>query len=216
MIRLLIVDDHTVVRQGLRFLCGQEADIEVIGESATGATAVSMARAGQPDVVLLDLFLPDRDGLAVLAELRQVSPASRIVMLTSSHDDAHLVAAVRAGATSYLLKTAEISEVLTTIRAAARGDSTLPPTTTTKLFNAMRGATHADPLDRLTPRELDVLAALAQGQPNREIARTLLISEETVKTHVSSILAKLGVADRTQAALYAQRRRIAQPGAADR
>jgi NarL family two-component system response regulator LiaR len=209
VIRLLIVDDHAVVRQGLRFLCEQEPDIEVVGESATGAVAVSMARAARPDVVLLDLFLPDRDGVAVLTEIHGVDPGIAVVMLTSSPDDAHLVAAIRAGATSYLLKTAEIGEVLSTIRAAARGESTLPPAVATRLLNAMRTQRRPDdPLERLTPRETDVLACLAEGQPNREIARTLLISEETVKTHVSSILTKLGLADRTQAAIYALRRGV--------
>ena len=209
MIRLLIVDDHAVVRQGLRFLCEQEPDIDVVGESATGAVAVSMARAARPDVVLLDLFLPDRDGMSVLTEIHGIDPGIAVVMLTSSPDDAHLVAAVRAGATSYLLKTAEIGEVLATIRAAARGESTLPPAVATRLLNAMRAQRRPDdPLDRLTPREADVLACLAEGQPNREIARTLLISEETVKTHVSSILTKLGLADRTQAAIYALRRGV--------
>jgi NarL family two-component system response regulator LiaR len=212
MIRLLIVDDHAVVRQGLSFLCGQEPDIDVVGECATGALALSMARATQPDVVLLDLFLPDRDGLAVLAGIGQTSPGSRVVMLTSSPEDSHLIAAVHAGATSYLLKTTEITEVLTTIRAAARGESVLPPTATTKLLNAIRGrGQRSDPYDRLTPRELDVLAALARGQANREIARNLLIGEETVKSHVSSILTKLGLADRTQAALYALRRSLNRP-----
>jgi NarL family two-component system response regulator LiaR len=209
VIRLLIVDDHAVVRQGLRFLCEQEPDIDVVGESATGAVAVSMARASRPDVVLLDLFLPDRDGMTVLTDIHAIDPGIAVVMLTSSPDDAHLVAAVRAGATSYLLKTAEIGEVLATIRAAARGESTLPPAVATRLLNAMRAKRRPDdPLDRLTPRESDVLACLAEGQPNREIARTLLISEETVKTHVSSILTKLGLADRTQAAIYALRRGV--------
>jgi NarL family two-component system response regulator LiaR len=204
VIRLLIVDDHAVVRQGLRFLCEQEPDIEVVGESATGAVAVSIARAAQPDVVLLDLFLPDRDGISVLSEIRQVSPGTRVVMLTSSPDDAHLVAAVRAGASSYLVKTAEIGDVVATVRAAGQGETSLPPAIATRLLNAMRAGRHG-PFDRLTPREIDVLAALANGQPNREIARALLISEETVKTHVSSILTKLGLADRTQAAIYALR-----------
>ena len=212
MIRLLIVDDHTVVRQGLRFLCEQQPDIEVVGESATGALVISLARSAQPDVVLLDLFLPDRDGITVLQAIHQHSPRSRVVMLTSSPDDAHLVAAIRAGATSYLLKTAEIAEVLTTVRAAAQDESSLPPATTAKLLGAMRAQDRRDdPYDRLTPRELDVLGALAQGQANREIARSLLISVETVKTHVSSILTKLGLADRTQAALYALRRSLSRP-----
>ncbi len=217
MITLLIVDDHTVVRQSLRFLCAQEADIEVVGESATGAGAVGIARAARPDVVLLDLFLPDRNGIDVLADIARVSPASRVVILTSSPDDAHLVAAVDAGATSYLLKTADIAEVLTTIRAAAGGVTSLPPATATRLLNAVRvRRQRSDPFDRLTPRELDVLAALAEGRPNREIARDLLVSEETVKTHVSSILSKLGVADRTQAAIYAIRRGFDPDGSAPR
>lgn len=212
MIRLLIVDDHTVVRQSLSFLCAQEPDIDVVGQSASGALAVSMARAARPDVVLLDLFLPDRDGIAVLADIRQASPDSRVVMLTSSPEDGHLIAAIDAGATSYLLKTSEIGEVLDTVRAAARGESVLPPTATAKLLNAVRQRRRRDDsYDRLTPRELDVLTALARGQTNREIARALLIGEETVKSHVSSILAKLGLADRTQAALYALRRSLNRP-----
>jgi NarL family two-component system response regulator LiaR len=213
VIRLLIVDDHAVVRQSLRFVCDQEADIDVVGQSATGAAAVSIARACQPDVVLLDLFIPDRDGISVLAEIRHVSPRSRVVMLTSSPDDAHLVAAVRAGATSYLSKTAEVSDVLATIRAAFRNESSLPTATATQLLNTIRDRPRQpDPFSRLTPRELDVLAAVAQGRSNREIARGLSIGEQTVKTHVSSVLAKLGLADRTQAAIYALRHGLKPPG----
>jgi NarL family two-component system response regulator LiaR len=209
MIRLLVVDDHTVVRQSMRFLFDQEPDIEVVGEAATGAAAVPMVAVARPDVVLLDLFLPDLDGVVVLQRIRQEYPDVRVVMLTSAPDDAHLVAALRAGATSYLQKTAEIGEVLATVRAAARGESTLPPGVTTRLLNAMRDEVRQPhPVDRLTPRERDVLAALAGGRSNREIARTLRISEETVKTHLSSVLAKLGLADRTQAAIYALRHGI--------
>ncbi len=209
MIRLLVVDDHTVVRQSMRFLFDQEPDIEVVGEAATGAAAVPMVAVAQPDVVLLDLFLPDLDGVVVLQQIRQGSPDVRVVMLTSAPDDAHLVTALRAGATSYLQKTAEIGEVLATVRAAARGESTLPPGVTTRLLTAMRDeARQPHPVDRLTPRERDVLAALAGGRSNREIARTLRIGEETVKSHLSSVLAKLGVADRTQAAIYALRHGI--------
>jgi NarL family two-component system response regulator LiaR len=168
-----------------------------------------MVVVARPDVVLLDLFLPDLDGVVVLQQIRQGSPDVRVVMLTSAPDDAHLVAALRAGATSYLQKTAEIGEVLATVRAAARGESTLPPGVTTRLLNAMRDeARQPHPVDRLTPRERDVLAVLAGGRSNREIARTLRISEETVKSHLSSVLAKLGVADRTQAAIYALRHGI--------
>jgi NarL family two-component system response regulator LiaR len=166
-----------------------------------------MVAASQPDVLLLDLFLPDVDGIAVLKEIRRDSPDTRVVMLTSAPDDASLVAAIRAGATSYLQKTAAVSAVLTTVRAAARGESTLPPDVATRLLNALQSEGRAvDPLDRLTPWERDVLTALAQGRSNREIARALRIGEETVKTHVSGVLAKLGLADRTQAAIYALRR----------
>lgn len=214
MIRLVIVDDHTVVRQSLRFLLDQEPGIEVVGEAATGASAVPMVAVTRPDVVLLDLFLPDLDGVTVLERIRAERPDTRVVMLTSAPDDAHLLAAIRAGATSYLQKTAEISEVLATVRAAARGQSTLPPGVATRLLNAVRDeGRRTDPIDRLTPREHDVLVALAQGRSNREIARTLRIGEETVKSHLSSILVKLGVADRTQAAIYALRHGIVGPPA---
>jgi len=209
MIKLLIVEDHAVVRQSMRFLFDQEPDIEVVGEAATGAAALRTATTTRPDVVLLDLFLPDLDGVTVLTRLRQERPDLPVVLLTSAPDDVHLLAAVRAGATSYLQKTAEVGEVLATVRAAARGESTLPAGVTTRLLAAVRAQTREpDPLDRLTPRERDVLAALAQGRANREIARTLRISEETVKSHVSSVLAKLGLADRTQAAIYALRHGI--------
>jgi NarL family two-component system response regulator LiaR len=211
MIRLIIVDDHTVVRQGMRFLFDQEPDIEVVGECATGAAVAPAVAALRPDVVLLDLFLPDIDGIAVLQLIRAGRPGTAVVMLTAAPDDAHLVAALRTGATSYLQKTAEAAEVLATVRAAARGESTLPTGVATRLLGAIREEAVREaggrirPLDRLTPRERDVLVALAEGRSNREIGRTLRISEETVKTHLSSVLAKLGVADRTQAAIYALR-----------
>jgi NarL family two-component system response regulator LiaR len=204
MIRLLIVEDHAVVRQSMRFLFEQEPDIEVIAEAATGAAAIPLA--DHADVVLLDLFLPDIDGMEVLKRLRDKRSDLPVVMLTSAPDDAHLLAAISAGATSYLQKTAEVGEVLATVRAAARGESTLPPGLTTRLLGAMREQQrNPSPVHRLTPRERDVLAAIAQGRSNREIARALRISEETVKSHVSSVLAKLGLADRTQAAIYALR-----------
>ena len=210
MIRLLIVDDHTVVRQSIRYLLGQEPDIEVVADAATGSSALTMIQVSRPDVVLLDLFLPDLDGLAVLRRIRAEHPQIRVVMLTSAPDDAHLIAAMTAGATSYLEKTAAIGEVVATVRAAAAGQANLPAGTTTRLLHAMRDSrTGTDPSARLTPRERDVLNALAHGSSNREIARALSISDETVKTHVSSILSKLGVADRTQAVIYALRHGIA-------
>jgi two-component system, NarL family, response regulator LiaR len=213
VIRLLIVDDHTVVRQSMRFLLDQEPDIDVVADAATGTAALTSIAAHLPDVVLLDLFLPDLDGLTVLARIRTHHPGIRVVLLTSAPDDAHLVAAMSAGATSYLEKTAALSDVVTTIRAAAQGHSSLPPGTTSRLLNALRATTHpAGPIDQLTPRERDVLTALTQGRSNREIARALHVGDETVKSHVSSILAKLGVADRTQAVIYALRHGITDPG----
>jgi len=214
MIRLLIVDDHAVVRQSMCFLFEQEPDIAVVGEAATGTDALAMAGAVAPDVVLLDLFLPDLDGVTVLQRLRDNGCAVPVVILTSAPDDAHLLAALNAGATSYLQKTAEVGEVLATVRAAARGESTLPPGLTSRLLHAIRERDRSpDPLSRLTPRERDVLAAIAQGRSNREIARALRIGEETVKSHVSSVLAKLGLADRTQAAIFALRHGIEVPPA---
>src|SRR5262249_11018413 len=160
MIRLLIVEDHTVVRQSMRFRFDQEPDIEVVGEAATGTAAISMAAVARPDVVLLDLLLPDVDGIAVLRRLREQRDDVQVVLLTSAPDDAHLLAALEAGATSYLQKTAEIGEVLAAVRAAARGESPLPPGVTTRLLHAMReGGRQPHPVDRLTPRERDVLAA---------------------------------------------------------
>jgi two-component system, NarL family, response regulator LiaR len=208
-IRLLIVEDHAVVRQSLRFVLDQEPDIEVVGEASSAAQALSLGAATQPDVVLLDLLLPDADGITVLKRLREAHPDVAVVVLTSAPDDAHLLAALHGGAASYLEKTAGIGEVLATVRSAAAGQSVLPPGVTARLLHATRERERGgDPLQRLTPRELDVLTAVAKGQSNRDISRTLRISEETVKTHVSSILAKLGLADRTQAAIYALRHGI--------
>jgi NarL family two-component system response regulator LiaR len=203
MIRVLIVDDHKVVRQGLRFLLEQEDDIEVVGECADGPAAVQAVRTLEPTVVLLDLFLPGPDGISVLAQIKQDRPDTEVLMLTSSSDDQHLLAAVRAGALAYLPKTAGVDQVVGSVRAAARGESLLDPRIAARLLREVREVpARRRPLDQLSPRERQVLAALAHGRSNRQIARALQISEETVKAHVSSILAKLGLADRTQAAIF--------------
>ena len=202
MIRVLIADDHKVVRQGLRFLLSSEPGIEVAGEAADGAAALEAIRDLRPDVVLLDLFMPRLDGLAVLDAMREAELTAAVLVLTSSADDQHLVRAIKAGALSYLPKTAGVDQVVEAVRAAARGESVLHPAATARLLRELRHAS-ADPLSLLTPRETDVLKGLAQGRSNREIARALSVSEETVKSHVSSILAKLGLADRTQAAIFA-------------
>jgi len=202
MIRVLIADDHKVVRQGLRFLLSSEPGIEVAGEAADGVAALAAIRDIRPDVVLLDLFMPRLDGLAVLAAMRDQRLTAAVLVLTSSADDQHLVEAIKAGALSYLPKTAGVDQVVDAVRAAARGESVLQPAATARLLRELRRAA-ADPLGQLTPRETDVLKGLAQGRSNREIAKALSVSEETVKSHVSSILAKLGLADRTQAAIFA-------------
>ena len=209
MIGVLIVDDHQMVRQGLRFLLEQEDGIQVIGEAADGPSAIQAVRALAPTVVLLDLFLPGQDGLSVLTQLKHDRPATEVLMLTSSQDDQHLLAAIRAGALAYLPKTAGVDQVVTAVRAAARGESVLEPRIAARLVREVRQATlRRRPLDQLSPRELEVLAALARGRTNRQIARALQIGEETVKAHVSSILAKLQLADRTQAAIFGLQQRL--------
>jgi NarL family two-component system response regulator LiaR len=207
MIRVLICDDHKVVRQGLRFLLSSEPGIEVAGEAADGAAALDAIRALAPDVVLLDLLMPRLDGLGVLAAMQAGGLSAAVLVLTSSADDQHLVQALRAGALSYLPKTAGVDQVIEAVRAAARGESVLQPSATARMLRELRHAA-ADPLAQLTPRETDVLKGLAQGRSNREIARALSVSDETVKSHVSSILAKLGLADRTQAAIFALQRHL--------
>jgi DNA-binding NarL/FixJ family response regulator len=209
VIGVLIVDDHQMVRQGLRFLLEQEDGIQVIGEAADGPSAIQAVRALAPTVVLLDLFLPGQDGLSVLTQLKHDRPATEVLMLTSSQDDRHLLAAIRAGALAYLPKTAGVDQVVTAVRAAARGESVLEPRIAARLVREVRQATvRRRPLDQLSPREQEVLAALARGHTNRQIARALSIGEETVKAHVSSILAKLGLADRTQAAIFGLQQRL--------
>jgi two-component system, NarL family, response regulator LiaR len=209
VIGVLIVDDHQVVRQGLRFLLEQEDGIQVLGEAADGPSAIQAVRTLEPTVVLLDLFLPGQDGIGVLTQIKQDRPATEVLMLTSSQDEEHLLAAIRAGALAYLPKTAGVDQVVTAVRAAARGESVLEPRIAARLVREVRQATaRRRPLDQLSPRELEVLAALARGRTNRQIARALAISEETVKAHVSSILAKLQLADRTQAAIFGLQQRL--------
>jgi NarL family two-component system response regulator LiaR len=209
VIRVLIVDDHKVVRQGLRFLLEQEDGIEVVGECADGPGALQAVRTLEPTVVLLDLFLPGLNGISVLTQIKQDRPATEVLMLTSSTDDEHLLASIRAGALAFIPKTAGVDQVVGSVRAAARGESVLDPRIAARLVREVREiAVRSRPLDQLSPRELEVLAALARGRANREIARTLAISEETVKAHVSSILAKLHLADRTQAAIFGLQHRL--------
>ena len=210
MIRVLIVDDHAVVRQGLRFLLENENGIEVVGDSADGAHALADIRALNPDVVLLDLIMPPPDGLSVLEATSRDHPHIAVVVLTSSSDDDYVVRALRHGALSYLTKTATVEEITAAVRAAARGEGLLTGPDLARLIGGHRPAarTAKDSLTMLSPRETEVLACIARGLTNRETARTLAIAEETVKKHVSQILAKLGLQDRTQAAIIALQGRL--------
>jgi NarL family two-component system response regulator LiaR len=202
VIRVLIVDDHEVVRQGLRFVLEQEPGIEVVGECDDGRSAVAAIEELAPDVVLLDLVMPGLDGLGVLRALRDRPVRPAVIVLTSFLAEDRTVEAVRAGALSYLPKTTAVDRVVEAVRAAAEGGSVLDPGVAAVLVQRVRDGADTGPLTTLSRREREVLAALSQGRSNREIARRLSLSEETVKTHVSSILAKLGLQDRTQAAIF--------------
>jgi NarL family two-component system response regulator LiaR len=204
-IRVVIADDHRVVRDGLRYLLDQEPDIDVVGEAGDGQHTLHIVAATRPDVLLLDLFMPQPDGHRVLAALQQASHQPAVVVLTSATDDADLVRALHAGATSYLFKTAAGEQVVAAIRNASTGTTSLTPDLLTRFTQALRRPTPPDPLQPLSPRERDVLHLLARGRSNREIARELAIGEQTVKTHVSSILTKLDLQDRVQAAIFALR-----------
>ena len=212
-IRVVIADDHRVVRDGLCYLLSQEPDIEIAGEAGDGPQTVDVVAATRPDVLLLDLYMPGLDGHAVLAALKQTPhdkpgrPA--VVVLTSATGDEHLVRAMQAGATSYLLKTAPADHVIAAVRDAAAGTASLSPELLTRLTQALRRPPPPDPLQPLSPRERDVLQLIARGHSNRQIARDLAIGEQTVKTHVRSILTKLGLQDRIQAAIFALRHQAA-------
>jgi DNA-binding NarL/FixJ family response regulator len=208
-IRLLIVDDHAVVRQGLQMFLGRDPDITVVGEAENGREAIDMVRKLKPDVVLMDLLMPVMDGITAIAELRKQFPGTEIIALTSVLEDVSVVRAVRAGAIGYLLKDTRADELRRAIKAAAAGQVQLSPAAAAYLMREVRAP---ETPEALTEREHEVLALLAQGKANKEIAADLLIGEKTVKTHVRNILGKLGVQSRTQAALYAVRNGVvAQP-----
>ena len=206
MIRVLVVDDHKVVRQGLRFLLEQEEGIEVVGESVDGRDAIAAVTLLKPDVVLLDLLMPNVDGVAALPLILRARSEARVVVLTSDPDDDRIVEAIQAGALSYLQKTAGVDEVVAAVRAAAIGEARLAPSVAARLINEVRR--QREPGETLSDREREVLTLIARGRSNKEIARDLGIGEETVKTHVQNILGKLRLADRQQAAIYALQRRM--------
>jgi NarL family two-component system response regulator LiaR len=212
-IRILIADDHAIVREGQRALIETEPGMELVGEAADGVEAVQMARTLQPDVILLDLLMPRKGGVEAIQEIRAENADARILVLTSFAEEEKVYAAIKAGALGYLLKDASPQEILAGIREVHRGEPSLPPVIAHKLMSELQRAPNL-PLteDPLTKRELEILKLVAQGLPNLEIAEQFVISERTVRTHVSNILAKLHLANRTQAALYALREGLADLG----
>ena len=203
LIRILIADDHYVVRQGLAALLASRNGMEVVGEAATGREAVDLARALQPDVILMDMIMPELDGPAAITLIKQENPRARILVLTSFGESKQISAAIQAGALGYLLKDSSPDDLLHAIRSVYRGNLVLPQDLAVKLMQPQPAVAV---LDQLTERETDVLRLLAQGQSNQEIAVNLSISTTTVRSHVSTILMKLGVSNRTQAALVARER----------
>ncbi len=201
-IRVLITDDHGVVRQGLRMYLGLDPELEVVGEAANGEEALRMARELGPDVVLMDLLMPVMDGIAATGKIRAELPDVEVIALTSVLEDASVSGAVRAGAIGYLLKNTEADDLGRAIKAAADGQVQLAPEAAIRLMREVRAPESPEPL---TERETEVLRLLARGKANKEIASDLFVEEKTVKVHVSSILRKLGVRSRTQAALHAVR-----------
>jgi len=208
-IRVLIVDDHAVVREGLRTFLELQDGIQVVGEAADGAQAVERAVALKPDVVLMDLVMPGLDGVGAMRALRERAPASRVIVLTSFLDDERLMPALQSGAAGYLLKDVEPPELARAVRGACAGEAIIDPFVAARLLHRLgEDPPAADPgtAEQLTRREREVLELIAAGRSNKRIALELGIAEKTVKTHVGHLLAKLGVADRTQAALLAVRR----------
>jgi len=206
---VLIADDHPVVRHGLRAFLQLQADLDIVGEAGDGMDAVAQVKKLRPDVVLLDLVMPRLDGIEAIRQIREASPSTRVIVLTTFADDEKVFPAVKAGAAGYLLKDVEPKDLAEAIRTVNRGQGLLHPSITSKLMQEFAGGSErAEAVESLTDREMDVLRLIAQGKSNREIAREFVLSEKTVKTHVSNILAKLHLADRTQAALYAVRHHL--------
>jgi NarL family two-component system response regulator LiaR len=209
-ITVLIVDDHAVVRRGIRALLEAEGDFAVVGEVGSGGEAVLLAADLAPDVVLMDLLMPEMDGVKATRLLKQRSPRSQVIVLTSYHEDEHIYPAIRAGALSYLLKSVGLEDLTEAIRKAARGEAVLHPHVAARLVRELNGAPQetAALYSALSEREREVLRLIAEGHSNAQIAAHLVISERTVKSHVNNILGKLHVVDRTQAAVFAWREGI--------
>ena len=203
-VSILIVDDHEVVRRGMRAILEATPDMQVVGEAASGEQAVAMTRTSAPDVVLMDLIMPGMDGLEATRQIKKLSPRTQVVVLTSYDQDEYIFPALQAGATSYILKDMKMDSLADAIRKAARGEATLHPRVAMRVIKNLRGELPSETkLSGMTGRELDVLKMIAHGLSNTQIAQALVISEYTVKGHVSNILSKLQLSDRTQAAVYA-------------
>jgi len=209
-VSVLIVDDHPVVREGLRTFLELQPDLEFVGEAADGVEALDKIGQLLPDVVLMDLVMPRMDGITTIRQIKALSPSTRILVLTSFSEDDKVFPAVKAGAHGYLMKDIRPAELAEAIRSVHSGEPSLHPEIAKKLMNQLAEGEEEETKEALTLRETEVLRLIAGGHSNKEIANALYISEKTVKTHVSNILQKLHLADRTQAALYAVRQKIAQ------
>ena len=210
-IRILVADDHPMLREGLVAVLSTQPDFEIVGEASDGSEVVRLARRLGPDVILLDLEMPNLDGVAALERLRDSGSETRTIVFTAYDTNERILGSLRAGARGYLLKGASRKEIFDAIRTVYSGDSLLGPAVTTRLLEHLERGDEQGPSNDLTPREIEVLALLARGRKNSEIARTLFIGERTVKFHVSSILAKLGAGNRTEAARIAVRRGLVEP-----
>jgi two-component system, NarL family, response regulator LiaR len=206
-IRIMLVDDHDMVRKGLSSYLVTEPDFEIVGEASSGNEAVNKVRELLPDVILMDLIMENGNGIEATKKIMADDVSCKIIILTSFYDDEQVFPAIEAGAFSYLLKTASADEITTTIRKAVAGESVIESRVAQKMMNVFRGK-EKEPHEDLTKRELEVLVLIGEGKTNQEIAEELFIGIKTVKTHVSNILSKLDVSDRTQAAIYANRHNI--------
>ena len=211
-ITILVVDDHAVVREGLRAFLGLQDGFEIVGEAADGEEALEQAERLDPDVILMDLVMPGRDGVSAMQTLKRRASRSRVIVLTSFLEDDRLLPALEAGAAGYLLKNSQPAELARAVRAAHAGEAVIDPTVAARLVQALADRPRSGALDDLTTRERDVLVLIAQGRSNKRIALELGISEKTVKTHVGHVLAKLDVTDRTQAAVLAVQAGLVKAG----
>lgn len=204
-ITVLIVDDHEVVRQGVRAFLDAQAELSVLGEAGSGNDAVKLVEVQIPDVVLMDLIMPGMDGIEATRKIKNISPRTQIVILTSYHDDEHIFPALQAGAISYVLKDVKMDALVEAVKRAAEGEATLHPRVAARIIQELHGRPREEInlFTELTEREIEVLKLIARGLSNSDIALELVISEHTVKGHVSNILSKLHLADRTQAAVFA-------------